>query len=250
MREASGKRVWGWFSPRKGPTRRARDEGEAPGPRAPRRPLKGAAFHFSLHLGASFPRYPRADVRSAGAPHPPPGASLPGARRPAPGSYGSSSPRRTPPPRAQSTILKFMCSDGERRTVWGGVRAPGRQAGPRRRAGGNGVISGPSTLPKCPLLCAVRHGGRVRAFFLFQFYSERPGQAGVPGTPPEPPKASAAAPLPRARAPGGPRRVTAGSGGAVREAAAVRAGRGNGPFGSLLRGLLFASASCAKIVYP
>lgn len=199
---------------------------------------------------ASCPRCSRADVRATGAPHPPPGASLPGARRPAPGSYGPSSPRRTPPPRAQSTILKFMCSDGERRTVWGGVRAPGRQAGPRRRAGGNGVISGPSTLPKCPLLCAVRHGGRVRAFFLFQFYSERPGQAGVPGTAAEPPKAPAAAPLPWARAPGGPGRVAAGRGGALREAAAVPAGSGDGPFDTLLWGLLFASTSCAKIVYP
>ena len=105
-------------------------------------------------------------------------------------------------------------------------------------------------MPKCPLLCAIRHGGRVRAFFLYQFASERPGQAGVPGTAAEPPQAPAAAPLPWARAPGGPGRVAPGRGGALPEAAAVPAGSGDGPFGSLLWGLLFASTSCAKIVYP
>uniref|UniRef100_A0AAF6ZDD7 SUZ RNA-binding domain-containing n=1 Tax=Bos taurus TaxID=9913 RepID=A0AAF6ZDD7_BOVIN len=57
-------------------------------------------------------------------------------------------------------------------------------------------------------------------------------------------------PLPWARAPGGPGRVAAGRGGALREAAAVPAGSGDGPFDTLLWGLLFASTSCAKIVYP
>lgn len=44
--------------------------------------------------------------------------------------------------------------------------------------------------------------------------------------------------------------MAAGGGGALREAAAAPAGSGDGPFGSSLWGLLFASTSCAKIVYP